>query len=162
MSKKIEIRNKKLTIQSNRIKCDDLRNLRRPFPLIPAILFSADCTKLLDMSKPFSIPVLKARVKNALELKRLHEVEVRSAALSELLYEIMPPHICSRLVGGETVVSESHQDVTILFSDIVGWTEIAEALPTAGIVRLLNHLFSAFDELTELHHVFKVETIGDA
>ena len=48
------------------------------------------------MSKPFSIPVLKARVKNALELKRLHEVEVRSAALSELLYEIMPPHICSR------------------------------------------------------------------
>ena len=114
------------------------------------------------MSKPFAIPVLQARVKNALEMKRLHEIEVRSAAHTALLHEIMPPHICSRLVGGETVVSESHGDVTILFSDIVGWTEIAQALPTAAIVRLLNHLFSAFDELTEQHHVFKVETIGDA
>lgn len=60
------------------------------------------------------------------------------------------------------MVSESHDAVTILFSDVVGWTNIAEQLPTAGVVRLLNHLFSAFDALTEEHGVFKVETIGDA
>ena len=115
------------------------------------------------MAKPFDIPVLKARIRSVLEMKRLHEMEIRSASHTNLLHEILPPHICARLVSGETVVSESLGDVSILFSDIVGWTEMAESLPTAGIVRLLNHLFSAFDELIERHvGVFKVETIGDA
>ena len=42
-----------------------------------------------------------------------------------------------------------------------GWTTIAAALPTAGVVRLLDHLFGTFDSLTAQFGVFKVETIGD-
>ena len=76
--------------------------------------------------------------------------------------EMMPPHIVARLVAGEKTMSESHSAVTILFSDIVGWTHIASALPTAGVVRLLDHVFGIFDGLTAQHGVFKVETIGDA
>ena len=75
---------------------------------------------------------------------------------------MMPPHIVARLVAGEKTMSESHSAVTILFSDIVGWTHIASALPTAGVVRLLDHVFGIFDGLTAQHGVFKVETIGDA
>jgi len=75
---------------------------------------------------------------------------------------MMPPHIVERLVAGEKTMSESHNAVSILFSDIVGWTSIAAALPTAGVVRLLDHVFRIFDGLTAQFGVFKVETIGDA
>jgi class 3 adenylate cyclase len=50
--------------------------------------------------------------------------------------------------------------VTVLFSDIVGFTTMAAATPTAELVMLLNELFTAFDNLCDVHQVFKVETIG--
>eukprot|EP00746_Dinoflagellata_sp_MGD_P163101 gnl/MRDRNA2_/MRDRNA2_90975_c0_seq1.p1 gnl/MRDRNA2_/MRDRNA2_90975_c0~~gnl/MRDRNA2_/MRDRNA2_90975_c0_seq1.p1 ORF type:complete len:1248 (-),score=283.39 gnl/MRDRNA2_/MRDRNA2_90975_c0_seq1:156-3665(-) len=112
--------------------------------------------------KPFEKEVLQARVRTAVQIKRLHEIQMLNAKHTQLLYSIMPSHIIERLQAGETMISESHNSVTILFSDIVGWTNIAEALSTSQVVMLLNELFSAFDELTERHTVFKVETIGDA
>lgn len=112
--------------------------------------------------KPFEKEVLQARVRTAVQIKRLHEIELLNAKHTQLLYSIMPSHIIERLQAGETMISESHSSVTILFSDIVGWTNIAESLSTPQVVMLLNELFSAFDELTEKHTVFKVETIGDA
>jgi class 3 adenylate cyclase len=67
-----------------------------------------------------------------------------------------------RLVMGEKCISERHESVSMLFSDIVGWTPMSESVPTQQLIALLNDLFSAFDELTEKHGVFKAETIGDA
>ena len=52
--------------------------------------------------------------------------------------------------------------VTILFSDIRGFTELAGAWPTEAIIHMLNEMFSAFDRLCEQLGVYKVETIGDA
>lgn len=72
------------------------------------------------------------------------------------------PQIVQRLLSGETCIAESHQCVTILFSDIVGWTNIAEAIPTSAVIKLLNDMFSAFDALLDKYGVCKVETIGDA
>jgi len=112
--------------------------------------------------KPFESSVLQARVKSAFQLKRLHEVEVQNAQYVNLLHEIMPAHIVQRLISGESCIAESHQCVTILFSDIVGWTNIAESISTSSVIMLLNELFSAFDALLDKHGVYKVETIGDA
>mmetsp|Transcript_87229 Transcript_87229/g.241935 ORF Transcript_87229/g.241935 Transcript_87229/m.241935 type:complete len:1428 (-) Transcript_87229:90-4373(-) len=114
------------------------------------------------VSKPFEKDVLEARVRTALQLNRLHKIEVENAKHTELLHSIMPPHIVERLQSGEGMIAESHESVTILFSDIVGWTNIAESLTTSQVVVLLNELFSVFDALTEEHNVYKVETIGDA
>uniref|UniRef100_A0A914UZE5 Guanylate cyclase domain-containing protein n=1 Tax=Plectus sambesii TaxID=2011161 RepID=A0A914UZE5_9BILA len=52
--------------------------------------------------------------------------------------------------------------VTILFTDVVGFTTICSAIKPMGVVDFLNDMFSAFDALTDKHGVFKVETIGDA
>lgn len=114
------------------------------------------------ISKPFQEDVLQARVRTALQVKRLHEVELENAQHESLLHEIMPSHIVQRLLSGENCISESHQSVTILFSDIVGWTNIAESIPTSAVITLLNELFSAFDGLLSKFGVYKVETIGDA
>lgn len=49
---------------------------------------------------------------------------------------------------------------SILFSDIVGFTVLASSLSTKDVVMLLNELFSIFDNLVDMHGIYKVETIG--
>jgi len=56
-----------------------------------------------------------------------------------------------------------HKDVTILFTDIVGFTPMANACQPYEVMHFLHNLFSAFDELIEMDmHLWKVETVGDA
>jgi class 3 adenylate cyclase len=155
--------------------CTEIRNqLQLPASTLPIIMLSAKepaaestiqglgygCNDYIE--KPFDVSVLKARVSTALQVKRLHQVEIEHAEHAKLLHEIMPPHIVQRLISGESCIAESHHCVTILFSDIVGWTNIAESISTSAVITLLNELFSAFDKKLEEHGVFKVETIGDA
>ena len=52
--------------------------------------------------------------------------------------------------------------MTILFSDIIGFTNMATDWPTEKIILMLNEMFTAFDELCDVFGVYKVETIGDA
>jgi len=57
---------------------------------------------------------------------------------------------------------ETHDNVTILFSDIVHFTNISQTLSPSKVCDMLDRLYVAFDELSSKHGVFKVETIGDA
>ncbi|UPR02926.1 guanylate cyclase [Chloropicon primus] len=60
-------------------------------------------------------------------------------------------------------VARLHMDVTILFTDIVGFTSMANQCQPYEVMYFLHNLFSAFDELIEMDlHLWKVETVGDA
>lgn len=80
----------------------------------------------------------------------------------DILSEIFPKHVAEALRKGKRVEPESHDMVTIFFSDIVGFTTIASQLEPIKIANLLDRLYLSFDELSRTHDVFKVETIGDA
>lgn len=79
-----------------------------------------------------------------------------------LLYQMLPVKVANQLREGRTVEAEKHENVTILFSDIVTFTNMAALCHPMDIVKLLNNLFQRFDQLTTKHDIYKVETIGDA
>ena len=59
-------------------------------------------------------------------------------------------------------LAEEHRGVTVLFTDVVGFTEMTSQCAPTDIMLMLNNLFTMFDERSDEHHIYKVETIGDA
>ena len=79
----------------------------------------------------------------------------------KLLHNILPAAIAERLSNGEETIAEVFPEVTVLFSDIVGFTELSDKIGPSETVNMLNLLFGKFDELAEKHCVEKIKTIGD-
>jgi adenylate cyclase len=97
------------------------------------------------------------------------QVEIRTADLArekdkseQLLLNILPKEIADRLKQEQGVIAEQFEEVTILFADLVGFTCLADRLPPRELVECLNHIFSIFDRLVDLHGLEKIKTIGDA
>ncbi|ELU08946.1 hypothetical protein CAPTEDRAFT_127209, partial [Capitella teleta] len=82
----------------------------------------------------------------------------------ELLHSILPSNVADKLRLNQPVEAEKFDLVSILFSDIVGFTAMCgdEKVVPIDIVRMLNRLYTQFDMLSSLNSVYKVETIGDA
>lgn len=79
-----------------------------------------------------------------------------------LLLNILPGPIAARLQLAEDAIADSFGEVTVLFADLVGFTEICAEIPPTELVSLLNDIFSTFDNLAERHGLEKIKTIGDA
>jgi PAS domain S-box-containing protein len=79
-----------------------------------------------------------------------------------LLRNILPEEIAERLKREPSTIADYYEDVTVLFADIVGFTRMSSQVGPHELVRRLNQIFSAFDELSETHGLEKIKTIGDA
>ncbi|VDO32188.1 unnamed protein product [Haemonchus placei] len=96
------------------------------------------------------------------------DVEERTKQLKEekkkadiLLGRMLPRQVADRLKLGQTVEPESFDSVTVFFSDVVKFTQLAAKCTPFQIVNLLNDLYNGFDSIIEEHSVYKVESIGD-
>ncbi|XP_033742672.1 guanylate cyclase soluble subunit alpha-2-like [Pecten maximus] len=89
-------------------------------------------------------------------------VEHEKAKNIELLEMIFPSNIAERLWRGETIDPMKIDDVTMLFSDIVGFTAICSSCTPLEVINMLNSLYTQFDHFCGVVDVYKVETIGDA
>ena len=97
----------------------------------------------------------RARAEAALESE--HE---RSEAL---LANMLPASIAGRLKDPEQgVIADKYDDASVLFADIVGFTERASAMAPADLVRFLDRLYGAFDELVDKHGLEKIKVSGDS
>ena len=92
----------------------------------------------------------------------LRDLEEERAKSQRLLLNVLPQRIIDRLAAGETLIADGHEDVTVLFSDIVGFTTISSELAATALVSELNELFSGFDAICDATGVDKIKTVGDA
>ena len=74
---------------------------------------------------------------------------------------MFPDHVTMKLKHGDNSITETHECVTVLFSDIVGYTTMSTSVSTADVFDMLNRLYTAFDALSDKHGVYKVDTVGD-
>ncbi len=88
---------------------------------------------------------------------RLADEHARS---ERLLLNVLPAAISARLKEDEAI-ADRFPDVTVLFADLVGFTELSQRLAPDEIVKMLNRIFSAFDDLAEELGLEKIKTIGD-
>jgi adenylate cyclase len=79
-----------------------------------------------------------------------------------LLLNILPSAIADRLKQETSTIAENFPEVSVMFADIVGFTQMASSLNAIELVSLLNQIFSDFDRLTEKHGLEKIKTVGDA
>jgi len=113
--------------------------------------------------KPWDNHLLASTVHVAFETLRLEaELERERARSERLLLNVLPGPIAERLKAGESPIADEFSEATILFADLVGFTELSQRMPPGQLVELLDELFSAFDAIATSHGVEKIKTIGDA
>uniref|UniRef100_A0A672T4F4 adenylate cyclase n=1 Tax=Sinocyclocheilus grahami TaxID=75366 RepID=A0A672T4F4_SINGR len=114
-----------------------------------------------------------------LEAKQSLEVSLtlkeQSQQQEELLLSILPKHIADEMLQGmkkeanqksdaqqfNTMYMYRHENVSILFADIVGFTQLSSAVTPKELVKLLNELFARFDKLAAQHHQLRIKILGD-
>ena len=101
--------------------------------------------------------------------RKLEEVErdrhiriVRFQEQEKILHNILPAHIAERMVAGEKTIADSFEEVTVFFSDIVGFTALSQQVSAEKLVGLLNSIFSQFNQLARKHGLEKIKTMGDS
>ncbi|MBL7998628.1 MAG: tetratricopeptide repeat protein [Candidatus Kapabacteria bacterium] len=98
------------------------------------------------------------------QLHTLHSVELLKTereVSDRILNNILPGSIAERLKQGESVIADKAANVTVLFADIVGFTKLSARVSAEELVRMLNDVFFAFDELAVKYGLEKIKTIGD-
>jgi class 3 adenylate cyclase len=100
-----------------------------------------------------------------LEFVRHNQLIIEEQRSDDLLQTLLPERITAKLKqlsAGDNLIAEEFTNVSMFFSDIVGFTAYSAAISAREVVNFLNTLYTTFDHLTVLHSVLKVETIGDA
>jgi len=129
------------------------------------------------LPKPFDPVLLRARIGAILERNRLRdeerrrtvqmegalrEAEVQRSASEKMLRNILPMKVAAELRERGTVEPMYFEDVTIGFTDFVGFTLSTERLAAEELVGLLHEYFTAFDRVMARYGLEKMKTIGDS
>jgi class 3 adenylate cyclase len=97
------------------------------------------------------------------QLEEAHKLLQAEQDRSErLLLNILPAPVALRLKNQEKTIADGFADATVMFADIVNFTQVAANMTPNQVFGMLNRIFSAFDDLAEEYGLEKIKTIGDA
>lgn len=88
-------------------------------------------------------------------------IEKKSLALSQFVNRLLPKHIQESINKPGVKQSTLYSNVTLLYADIVGFTDFSNKHSPRQVVAMLSSLFTDFDKECNRLHLFKIYTIGD-
>jgi adenylate cyclase len=97
--------------------------------------------------------------------EREKEIEIartRATAEKRILNNILPEEITQRLIKGENPIADHYDGVSVLFMDIVHFTQLSQTISVQQLVHLLNAIFTSADAVMREFGLEKIKTIGDA
>lgn len=137
-----------------------------------ASLLLLACANLLGLMAFLWVERMQRRAfletRQSLEAKLV--VEEESQEQERLLLSVLPKHVAAELkqdldavVQGpfKKIYMSRHENVSILFADIVGFTAFSSTCPAPQLVRTLNELFARFDKLSDKFHQLRIKILGD-
>ncbi|UOE43997.1 adenylate/guanylate cyclase domain-containing protein [Agromyces larvae] len=107
-----------------------------------------------DLGSAFNDMAKSLRVKQEL-------IEQQKADYDKLLLTLMPASVAQRYRKGEDAIAEEHQDVSVVYAELVGWDDFADALGGEAGVSRLDELVRSFDEAAERIGVEKVRPLRE-
>ena len=91
-----------------------------------------------------------------------HLLQIEQERSERLLLNILPGSVAERLKNSNQTIADGFADVTVMFADIVNFTQVASGMAPTQVFTMLNRIFSSFDEMAERYGLEKIKTIGDA
>ena len=150
-----------------RMLADSLDNVRQRFDR--EIAYQENLGKERERRNLFIVASVAVLAMAGGLLGRLRYVRRSRAAIQlekdrsdELLHNILPVEVATELKNKGHADAQHFEDVTILFTDFKGFTEVSERLSPAELVDELNVCFKAFDAIMGRYRVEKIKTIGVA
>jgi len=124
-----------------------------------ALNFAAMSSMLYFLVRHFVIETEKIKT----QLDQQHALLAEEQKKSErVLFNVLPSKIAERLKNNQGLIADGYADVTVMFADLVNFTQLTEQMSPEQMVGLLNTVFSGFDDLSEKYGLEKIKTIGDA
>lgn len=124
-----------------------------------ALNFAAMSSIMYFLVRHFVVEMDKIKTQLDLQHQLLAEEQKKS---ERVLLNVLPSSIAQRLKDHQGLIADGYADVTVMFADLVNFTQLTESLSPEQMVSILNTIFSGFDELSEKYGVEKIKTIGDA
>lgn len=122
------------------------------------VTIQVSCTSIVAA---YSVALVQERLAREAFLAN-YLLDIERAKSERLLANVLPEMVAHRLKDEPTTIADSFESATVLFADIVDFTQLAATLSSEELVTLLNAIFSTFDALAEKHGLEKIKTIGDA
>ena len=115
------------------------------------------------LTKPFDPIMLKARIGASLEKKRLRdEVAQQLTFISDIFGKYVPESVAKSIVADKGMLKPEQRVATILFTDIEGFTPLAESMEPVDVVTMLNEYFDAIAKAVTRYHGVINQFQGDA
>lgn len=124
-----------------------------------ALNFAAMSSIIYFLIRYFVVETEKMKRRVNLQHRQLIEEQEKS---EQLLCNVLPIHIAQRLKSKQGLIADGYADVTVMFADLVNFTQLTEQMSPEQMVALLNTVFTWFDSFSEKYGLEKIKTIGDA
>jgi class 3 adenylate cyclase len=126
------------------------------------VIFIISTTVMLFEGKLIRVEEENKKLETTVK-ERTKELEAEKNRSENLLLNILPKEIAKELTAHpERTIAKEYPNVTVLFTDIVGFTKISGEMTAEEVVTMLNKMFSMFDERAKREGIEKIKTIGDA